>query len=340
MTKVYLIRHAEAEGNVYRRLHGQYNSMLTPNGLKQVAALEKRFADIHIDAVYSSDLTRTCITASALYRPKGLPLHTEPRFRELSCGIWEDIPFGQLERDDPARLHTFSHDPWNWQVEGGENAHVYTTRFIEALDETVSRHEGQTIAIFSHGMVLRGVLEKLFFPKDPKAVGHCENTGVTCITWEQGNYHLEFLNDATHIPAEISTLGKQNWWRGNRQMDFNMWFRDAENQDVPLLEALGCRPKEGQQIRISMLKDNATGIVATRDADKDADAIDHLALLPEYRGRGLSPQLIGEAVSQARRNGKRALVLTTCADHPVAKALFDAYGFCGEKNCLRLYPTE
>ena len=35
MTTLYLIRHAEAEGNVYRRCHGQYNSLLTPRGLKQ-----------------------------------------------------------------------------------------------------------------------------------------------------------------------------------------------------------------------------------------------------------------------------------------------------------------
>ena len=39
MTKLYLIRHAEAEGNIYRRMHGQYNSRITPNGLRQIEAL-------------------------------------------------------------------------------------------------------------------------------------------------------------------------------------------------------------------------------------------------------------------------------------------------------------
>ena len=42
MTKIYLIRHAEAEGNIYRRMHGQYDSRITPNGMRQIAALEKR----------------------------------------------------------------------------------------------------------------------------------------------------------------------------------------------------------------------------------------------------------------------------------------------------------
>ena len=60
MTRIYIIRHAEAEGNLYRRIHGQYDSLVTPLGYRQIQALEKRFQDIHLDAVYSSDLFRTC----------------------------------------------------------------------------------------------------------------------------------------------------------------------------------------------------------------------------------------------------------------------------------------
>ena len=70
MTRIYLIRHAEAEGNLYRIVQGQGNSNLTDRGWRQVKALERRFADIHIDDVYTSDLYRTCATASAIYKPK------------------------------------------------------------------------------------------------------------------------------------------------------------------------------------------------------------------------------------------------------------------------------
>ena len=34
-TTIYLVRHAEAEGNIGRRCHGHYDSMLTQRGLKQ-----------------------------------------------------------------------------------------------------------------------------------------------------------------------------------------------------------------------------------------------------------------------------------------------------------------
>ena len=39
MTRIYLIRHAEAEGNLYRRAQGWYNGLITENGCRQIAAL-------------------------------------------------------------------------------------------------------------------------------------------------------------------------------------------------------------------------------------------------------------------------------------------------------------
>ena len=40
MTKIYLVRHAEAEGNLYRIAHGHYNGLITDwRGPKQISAL-------------------------------------------------------------------------------------------------------------------------------------------------------------------------------------------------------------------------------------------------------------------------------------------------------------
>ena len=51
MTTIYLIRHAEAEGNLYRRIHGWYDSLITKNGERQIQALQQRFDSVPIDAV-------------------------------------------------------------------------------------------------------------------------------------------------------------------------------------------------------------------------------------------------------------------------------------------------
>lgn len=322
MTKIYLIRHAEAEGNVFRRLQGQYDSFVTPNGRKQITALAERFQDIAVDAVYSSDLSRTQLTASAIYKPKGLTLQTDRRFRELSVGVWENLPFGWLDHSDPERNFAFSHKPESWHVEGSERFEAYTARFLEAMEQLAQKHDGQTIAIVSHGMVLRGVLQRLFYPNDRNAVAHCENTAVTHLTYENGEYTLEFLNDASHIPHDISTLGRQMWWRGDGKKDFNMWYRDADSGDAELLQALKFVPQEGQSVRISVLVDTPTGAVVTK-----GDELVFFGLLPAHRGIGLSAQLLGEAISVARQKGFAYLHVKTPIEHPAAQHLLCSYGF-------------
>ena len=45
-TRIYLVRHCEAEGNVYRRIHGVTDSRVTPKGRLQIAALADLRGDI------------------------------------------------------------------------------------------------------------------------------------------------------------------------------------------------------------------------------------------------------------------------------------------------------
>lgn len=332
MTELYLIRHAEAEGNVFRRLHGQYDSGVTPNGRRQIAALRQRFAPITIDAVYASDLTRTCITASALYEPKGLALHRDRRFREVSVGVWEDIPFGWLRKYEAERMQAFSHDPANWFIDGCERLPEYTARFLCALEEVSRAHDGQTVAIFSHGMVLRGVLQRLFAVE-----GHCENTGVTHLFYENGEYRLDYYNDASHISPEISTLGRQHWWRGDRKID-DLRYRDAEDGDGPLLRRLEC--PNAPRVRIALLGDEPVGVLALREAETGIGELEHLALLPQYRGQGLAVQLLGEAVSLFRAAGKTELRLCQAPETPEARRFFTAYCFRGTPCAISLLPEE
>ena len=118
MTKIYLVRHAEAEGNLYRIAHGHYNGLITDwRGPKQIRALAQRFEGIRVDAVYSSDLYRTQTTAQAVYVPKHLPLHTSPAFREVHMGAWEGHTWQEVSPMAqppirPQRIATYTPQQW------------------------------------------------------------------------------------------------------------------------------------------------------------------------------------------------------------------------------------
>ena len=133
MTTIYLIRHAEAEGNLYRRIHGWYDALVTENGRRQIAALEQRFREIPVDAVYSSDLYRTCTTARAVYEPRGLELRTDPELRELNMGDWEDQTWGQVRRTQPGELDRFNRSDPTWTAPRGEGLGELGERVERAL---------------------------------------------------------------------------------------------------------------------------------------------------------------------------------------------------------------
>lgn len=309
MTKIYLVRHAEAEGNVYRRIHGQYDSRITPNGLRQVEALRARFQDIPIDACYASDLNRTCVTARAVYLPKGLELRRDRRFREVNLGRWEDIPFGWLERFEPERMTQFNKEPQLWSVKDSETFPEYTQRFLTALREAAEENDGKTIAVFTHGCVLRGVQYLLGGNEWPP---YCDNTAVSLLGYENGAFRIEYLNDSSHLSDELSTFARQKWWRaGGDRRDFNMWFET-----------------EGE-ISYAVLRDRRVGHirVSGRDCEKGELRIEDIFLEESHRGRALGAQLLGQAVSLARKMDCGTLAAAVPDEMRRALHFFERQGF-------------
>ena len=328
MTTIYLIRHAEAEGNLYRRIHGWYNSLVTDNGYRQIAALEERFRDIHIDAVYSSDLFRTCTTARALYGPKGLELHTDPGLRELNLGDWEDLTFGWVRHTDPERMDLFNRTDPAWSVPNGESFFQLGDRLYGAVRRLAEEHPNQTVALFSHGMALRQFLGKVknIPTEEWHSMPHGDNTAVSCLTWDGERFEIQFEMDNSHLSEEISTLARQAWWRKDKtkSADVNLWFRPAA---WPRDRALYPEAEGAQNMTVAMSGDRSVGFFCTDPARDQAGYIRCLSILPEDRRRGLGIQLVGECVSRYRNAGRDRLRLSCPPDSESARRFFQKYGF-------------
>ena len=223
MTKIYLIRHAEAEGNLYRIAHGWHNGLITNyRGYQQIDALRQRFQDVDIDAVYASDLYRTQITARAIWLPKALPLHLEPAFREICMGVWEDHPWHELNKLHPEEMYHFNRRVDLWRVEGGETAQDVLDRYIPALHRVGAAHDGGAVAVFSHGAALRIVLGTLQ-GVPLSGIGdtpHGDNTAVSLLTWDNGELRVEYRDDNSHLTERgLSTFARQSWWRSAKMVD-------------------------------------------------------------------------------------------------------------------------
>ena len=304
MTKIYLIRHAEAEGNIYRRFHGQYDSMITRNGLRQIAALRERFRNVPVDACYASDLFRTRKTAEAIYLAKDLPLYTDRRFREIAAGIWEDLTFGYLENFEMKRMAYFRSKSPLWDIEGAENFDKIPERFFAALKEIGERHDGQSVCVVSHCCMLMRAEKELLGGAE---VPFCDNTAVTLLEYENGNFRINYLNDNSHLPQVISTFSRQKWLhRGGDMRDYNLYF---EQTDEGAWDA--------------MQSGNCIGHVAV---DLKSGMLTELFLQEDKRDTALGPQLLGQAISVLRNRGVYTVSAEIPFDHP-AKNFFDEQGF-------------
>ena len=236
MTSVYLIRHGEDEGNIYRRAQGQYQSELTAKGLRQVDALAERFKDEHIDALYSSDLKRTQLTAGAITKYHDLPMLLEPRLREIALGPWEDRPFGDLQHFEKEQMLYFNDDPDRWYVEGAETFPALKERILSVILELAAKHDGQTIVCVSHGMAIRTVLAEFLGIASHEIfrIPHGDNTSVSLLEVDAAGVRVVYCNNTDHLPEELSTFARQSWWKRPGGEDLNnIWFRRLDPQKQP-----------------------------------------------------------------------------------------------------------
>ena len=289
MTTIYLIRHAEADGNLYRRAHGWYDSVITDRGYRQIAALAKRFASTHFDAVYSSDRRRTKTTALSVYKTHGLPLVTTPRVREIGIGVWEDHPWAELERTDGEQLERFNTDAAHWHVAGGEYLPDVRERMIGALREIAEAHPNGTAAVFSHGMAIRltvGTLQGLSL-HEIDGTGHAENTAVSRLEYENGTFRVAYRDDASHLSDELMSLKRQAWLKNARGFEGGIYYvpSGAEGHfDV-------CRAGE------------TVGAVSVDKCENGLAVIGEFWLENDVQGLGFGQQLVGQALSYARAHG-------------------------------------
>lgn len=358
MTRVYVIRHAEAEGNLYRRIQGQYDGKVTAQGKKQIALLKKRFEGTHIDAVYSSDMTRTMETAAAIYAPKGLTLNTTPMLREIHMGVWEDKNWGEAEYKEPRQMINFHRYPEQWDVEGGEPFVHLRNRIVGIVKELAAENDGKTIALFTHGTAIRNLICAVRgLPlSEISEISYCDNTAVALLNVADGEIEAEFYNDSSHLTPETSLFMRQTWWKktdgkdgsnlrfevmdleksGEKHMEYSrkawrtIYGMELDNAEDYLEMAKGYASRHPRAV-LEVYYGNEPAGMLEMDVEKGReDGAGHIAfcyLEEQCRNRSLGVQLIGEAISMYRGLGRDKLRLHVAGLNIGAIGFYEKYGF-------------
>lgn len=157
-----------------------------------------------IHVVYSSDLRRASQTADVLAKALGLEPRVETAWREIDVGLWAG------SRRDEIR-EQFA-DEWRRIAEGedlprggGETFGGFSARIVAALERLRADHADETVAVVTHGGVIRAaLLHVLGLPwLRIREVAAIANTAISELSWNGVEWVVAGRNLTIHlaIPA-------------------------------------------------------------------------------------------------------------------------------------------
>ncbi len=217
---ILLIRHGETAGNRDRIVQVP-ETPLSDRGLAQAAQLGRRLAREPIAEIWTSHLMRAHQTAQAIERSTGAPLAVHPDLEERNFGDLRGTPYAEL-RVDP---FVPEYDP-----PGGEGWIAFHERVdrtwekIERhwLDRFASRSSNAHLAVVSHGLFLRSLLERRLLSAaelerhgDGEGRVTIENTALTIVAPGGGStsgvpHRVELLACIAHLESDAATPAPAN----------------------------------------------------------------------------------------------------------------------------------
>ena len=312
-TKIYLVRHCESEGNACRRNHAQFDGIVTRKGLVQSEALAKRFADIHIDAIYSSDAYRARMTAEPLAKQKNLKVKLRRLLREYTIGCWEGGAIGTTALKYPDLWKVWITTPYAHTIPGADNFVTVSERGVWIIKQMAEENPGGTVVAVTHTCTLMCTLTKLYGQPISyyNEIKGGDNTAVTLVEVdEEGNIEVIYVNDITHLPPE---LRRSNYT--GRSAETNFAFDNTKDGSFWTL--------------IPKLIDVPHGVVHIQRQTpfgEDTGEVLDLTVDEDLCYKGYAEQAFGEAIEILRMDGVRYLLMRDNGV-PVFNYLFDRFCF-------------
>jgi len=200
MTYLFLIRHGENEWVETGKLAGRTAGVfLNEKGRQQAATLSDRLKAQPISTIYSSPLERCLETAQPLADALNLEIVAEPGVVEVDYGEWRGAALKDLSQKPEWQLVQIY--PGGFRFPDGETLREVQNRVITTLERIRKDHEGEAVAIFAHGDVLRtAIAYYLGTPLDLFQRIHINTASVSLIGFHRFGPQILLVNDTGEIP--------------------------------------------------------------------------------------------------------------------------------------------
>ncbi|KKL02145.1 hypothetical protein LCGC14_2626660, partial [marine sediment metagenome] len=195
---LYLVRHAQSEGNRGEYTGPDEDPPLSEVGREQARRQAERFARQKVDAVYASPLRRTRETARAIAGAANLKVHTLDDLREVDLGQAQTDYEAFTEEDARALRDRVAEKPTWDSFPGSEGSAAARRRIVAAMDSIVRECAGKRVAVVAHGAVIQTYVSHVL-GLDRDIVFYPFNAGITSIRAQGERRVIWRLNDVAHL---------------------------------------------------------------------------------------------------------------------------------------------
>lgn len=214
MVTLYLIRHAESMGNVQEFFQGSLDVDISSKGYCQLEELKERFKNIQLDKIYTSPLKRAVQTAQMVNYYQHLDLIRIPEIVEINAGNFQGKKWSDLPVLFPEAYHDWKENQEEFQAPNGESMKDVSNRVVSAMNRIVADNLGNTIAVISHGCAIKTY--QCYLKSETLAymskLGWADNSSISKIIFNDAlKPNIVYLNDASHLSEENSTLKFSKW---------------------------------------------------------------------------------------------------------------------------------
>ncbi len=136
----------EAHGTTFdneQHLSSGWNDVeLSSLGIKQSKEMGIRYAHIHLDAIFCSDLKRSIDSTTIAFEGRNIKIIVDQRLRECNYGDFTQHPSAEVDKEKPKRIAT--------PFPKGESYEQCADRMKLFLHDIQKNYEGKTVMIIGH----------------------------------------------------------------------------------------------------------------------------------------------------------------------------------------------
>jgi len=168
MTRLILVRHGQTDWNKDGRVQGQLDIPLNTEGKRQIQSIIAGLAHLKgvksIDALYSSQLSRSWETAEEIGKIFHLKVKRLRELNELNQGIWQGLLVKEIMKRYKKLYNIWRANPLATKPPKGEGIKEARERIITAVQKAVKRHNGRAVCIVTHEIasaIIKGHYKKM-----------------------------------------------------------------------------------------------------------------------------------------------------------------------------------